>query len=137
MAARLRRSAGTNKRLNMLLFRKTRPEVDVENYRNGDGVKVVSLIRPLDDLGKPGTLLGGYLHLIPGEAVRWHGRGKVKLLIGPFELNETGGKLPLAGSFTRCVLSTSNSDYDFAVPTIDLPLVRLALGIETSPSVAD
>jgi hypothetical protein len=137
VVARVRRSAGTNKNLNTLLFRKTRPEVDLERYRNGGGVKVASLIRPLEDLGKPGTLVGGFLHLIPGEPVTWRGRAGVKLLVGPFQLNETGGKLPLARSFTRCVLSTNKFDYDFAVPTIDLPFVRLALGIETPPPAAD
>ncbi len=137
MAARVRRSAGTNKNLNTLLFRKTRPEVDLERYHSGDGVKVVCMIRPLEDLGKPGTLVAGYLHLIPGQPVTWQGRAGVKLLVGPFQLNETGGKLPFGRSFTRCVLSTNKFDYEFAVPTIDLPFVRLALGIETAPSAAD
>lgn len=136
MAVRVRRSAGSNKYLNMVLFRKTRPEIDLESYRDGVGFKMVSLFRRLEDVGRPGTLVNGFLTLVPGEPVTWRGRTGVTLLLGPFELTENTGKLPLGGNFTKCLLSTKDNDYELAVPTVDLPLLRLALGLET-PATAD
>ncbi|MBB5895275.1 hypothetical protein [Kutzneria kofuensis] len=127
MAARVRRSAGTNTYLNMLLFRRSRPELDLENYRNGDTFKVASLLRKFSVIGNPGTLRNGFLHLGQGQPVAWHSRSGMLLLAGPFELNEIGGKVPLGRNFTRCLLSTSKNDYELAVPTSDMPLVRLAL----------
>ena len=124
---RVRRSAGTD--VFGKLFGRAKPELDLENFRNGTAFKVAGLMRRFEDMGKPGTLRNGFLHLAQGQPVTWLGRGGAQLLIGPFELNEIGGQLPLGRHLTRCLLATSQNDYELAVPTVDLDLVRLALGI--------
>lgn len=123
---------GTNGYLNKLLFRKSQPELDLENYRAGTGFKVAGMLRRLEDIGNPRALDRGFLKLVPGEPVAWHGRIKAQVFVGPFELNETGGKIPFGGNFAKCLLSTGQNDYELAVPKLDLALVRLALGIETA-----
>jgi hypothetical protein len=123
---------GTNGYLNKLLFRKSKPELDVASYRDGTGFKVVGMLRRIEDAGNPRALDRGYLRLVPGEPVAWHGRIRAQVLIGPFELNETGGKILFGGNFAKCLLSSGKNEYELAVPKLDLALVRLALGIETA-----
>jgi hypothetical protein len=112
------------------LFRKPKPELDLEDFRNGVGFKVAGLFRRAEDVGRPGTLGNGFLHLEQGQPVVWRGRSGERRLTGPFELHETGGKLPFGGNFTKCLLSTGKGDFELAVPTLDLDLVRLALAAE-------
>jgi hypothetical protein len=130
VAARVRRSAGSNSYLNRLLFRKQDPAQDLEDFRNGIAFKVAGLLRRFEDVGKPGTLLYGSLELSNGRPVIWQGRGGVTQLRAPFELNPLDGKLPFGRNFTRFLLSTAGGDYEIALPTIDIDLIRLALGIE-------
>ena len=132
MSSRVRRSTGTYSSLARLVLRKTKPELDLQEYRNGAGFKVISLLRKVEDIGTLGSLGRGFLNLVPGEPVTWQGRGGVTQLTGPFELNATGGKVPFAGGFTKCLLSSKDNDYELAMPTLDLDLVRLALGVESA-----
>ncbi|MFC0546015.1 hypothetical protein [Kutzneria chonburiensis] len=114
------------------VLRKSKSELDLDEYRNGAGFKVISFLRPVEAVGTPLTLTRGLLNLVPGEPITWKGRAGVQVLTGPFELNETGGKLPFGASFAKCLLSAGENDYELTVPKIDLPLIRLALGLESA-----
>lgn len=127
MAVRVRRSMGTNTLLNRLLFRKARPERDLEDFRNGVGFSVSALLRRFEDIGGQGAASGGRLILAPGQPVTWSGRGGPMPLTGPFELHETGGAVPVFAHFTKCLLSTGQGDFELTVPRLDIDLVRLAL----------
>lgn len=137
MAARARRSAGTNTYVNRLLFRKSRPELDIENFRNGVAFKVTGLIKSLAVDAASG-LDGGYLHIGQGQPVVWRGRGSVSMaLTGPFELHEmSSGNLPFGASLTKCLLSTGQGDFELTVPKTDLDLVRLGLASAAEKPVA-
>jgi VanZ family protein len=127
MAARVRRSMGTNTLLNRLLFRKARPERDLEDFRNGVGFSVSAVLQRIEDIGVRGSVAGGRLILVQGEPVSWRDAGGPMQLTGPFELHETGGTVPFFAHFTKCLLSTGQGDYQLSVPRLDIDLVRLAL----------
>ncbi|MFC0436005.1 hypothetical protein [Kutzneria buriramensis] len=118
---------GTNTLLNRLLLRKARPERDLEDFRNGVGFTVSALLQRIEDIGGRGAVAGGRLILTQGEPVTWRGPGGPMQLTGPFELHETGGRVPVFGHFAKCLLSTGQGDFELSVPRLDLDLVRLAL----------
>jgi hypothetical protein len=121
VTARVRRSTGTYTPVARLVLRKTKPQLDLDEYRTGAGFKVISMLRPVEDSVTPLTLTRGLLNLVPGEPVTWKGRAGVQVLTGPFELNETGGKLPFGASFVKCLLSTGEKDYELTVPNSTCP----------------
>jgi hypothetical protein len=127
--ARVRRSAGTFSSVARSVLRRSTP-LDLDAYRNGTGFKVISMLRPVEDIGNPRTLARGVLTLVPGEPVTWKGRTGVQVLTGPFQLNDTGAKVPFAGGFGKFMLSAEQQDYELTMPKLDQDLVRLALGIE-------
>src|SRR5205807_10081257 len=95
MATGVRRSAGTNMYLDKLLFRKPRPDLDIEAFRAGATIKVSSMLRRFEDMGNSGAVAGGSARLCLGQPLTWYGRGGPVRLTGPFELNEIGGRIPL------------------------------------------
>jgi hypothetical protein len=111
------------------VLRRSTP-LDLDAYRNGTGFKVFSMLRPVEDIGNPRTLARGVLTLVPGEPITWKGRTGVQVLTGPFQLNDTGAKVPLAAAFGKFLLSAGQQDYELTMPKLDQDLVRLALGIE-------
>jgi hypothetical protein len=127
--ARVRRSAGTFSSLGRALLRRSTP-LDLDAYRNGTGFKVMSMLRPVKDIGNPRTLTRGVLTLVPGEPITWKGGNSVQVLTGPFQLNDTGAKVPMAASFGKFLLSTEHQDYELTMPKLDQDLVRLAMDIE-------
>lgn len=127
MATGVRRSSGTNMYLDRLLFRKPRPDLDIEAYRAGTTIKVQSMLRRFEDISSPFSSAGGVARITLGQPFQWRGRGGPVQLTGPFELNEVGGRILMGRNFTRCMLSAAQGDYEFIVPTLDLALLRLAL----------
>ncbi|MEV6607912.1 hypothetical protein [Kutzneria sp. NPDC051319] len=130
MTARIRRSTGTYTSVARLVLRKTKPELDLENYRNGAGFKVITMLKRVDDVSTSLVLSRGLLNLVPGQPITWKSRTGVTPLTGPFTLDPSGGRIPFSGGFIKCLLSTRENNYELGVPELDLPLVCLGLGIE-------
>jgi hypothetical protein len=133
-STRVRRSAGTNMYLNRLLFRKPQSESDLSEFRAGATLKVSGLMRRFEDIGRPGTLRGGPLLLAMGQPLTWRSPSGPMLLTGPYEVNELGGTLPMGRNFTRLLFTCAQGDFELAVPTLDLDLLRLALASTTAVS---
>jgi uncharacterized membrane protein len=114
-----------------LLFRTPNPELDLEAFRAGVTFRVSGRLRPASEIIARGSLTSGVLEACQGRPVFWRGLDGAVQLSGPFQLNEIGGERPGGGPLTHCLLSTGKRDYELAVPTVDLPLVRLALAAAT------
>ncbi|MET7737433.1 hypothetical protein ABZT02_39855 [Streptomyces sp. NPDC005402] len=136
-----RRSAGTQTVLDVLLrwtwIRRRTPAQDIEDYENGQTLRVVGFTKNIGgvdtrSVGKGKSiarLRQGYLRLAPAEAPVWSDRrgDRTATLHPPFQLRLTAEKVPLAHKFDRYELVAADGTYDLVVPKMDGKLIRHVL----------
>lgn len=142
MGQRMRRSAGTETALDVLLrwtwIRRRTSAQDVADFKSGQVLQVVGFTQSIGgaamvSVGKGkqiARLRQGYLRLAVGKEPVWSDRrgGRSAALKPPFVLKPTGEKVRMAPKFERYELVTADGTYDVAVPKKDGELVRYVFG---------